>query len=144
MSALSKHVMELVGGRESLRRDIRDPHDLVALIRDGVPTAAVDALLAQGYLTLAELDRVVISRKTLYHRRRLGHLTAEQSDRLLRVVRILALTDETFARRDKAAAWLRRPSTALAGERPLDLLDTDDGARQVETLLGRIAHGIAA
>jgi uncharacterized protein (DUF2384 family) len=32
----------------------------------------------------------------------------------------------------------------LAGERPLDLLDTDEGAREVETLLGRISHGIAA
>jgi uncharacterized protein (DUF2384 family) len=37
--------------------------------------------------------------------------------------------------------WIR---VALAGESPLDLLDTDEGAREVETLLGRIAHGIAA
>ncbi|MDX1606946.1 MAG: antitoxin Xre/MbcA/ParS toxin-binding domain-containing protein [Candidatus Competibacterales bacterium] len=121
-----------------------DPHDLVQLIRAGLPSAAVDSLLAQGYLTLAELDRVVMPRKTLYHRRKLGRLTAEQSDRLLRVVRILALADATFASRDKAAMWLRRPTRTLAGERPLDLLDTGTGARQVESLLGRIAHGIAA
>lgn len=32
----------------------------------------------------------------------------------------------------------------LIGERPFDLLDTAEGARAVETLLGRIAYGIAA
>ena len=57
---------------------------------------------------------------------------------------LLALAEETFGSRDKAATWLRRPTRPLAGKRPLDLLDTDAGARQVEELLGRIAHGIGA
>ncbi len=120
------------------------PQELVRLIRSGLPTTVVDRLLAQGRLTLAELDRVVMPRKTLYHRRKLGRLTPEQSDRLLRVVRLLALAEETFGDRDKAVVWLRRPTRPLAGERPLDLLDSDAGIRQVEQLLGRIAHGIAA
>ena len=61
------------------------------MVRRGLPTQAVDTLLAQGRLTLVELDRLVLPRKTLYHRRKLGRLTAEQSDRLLRVVWLLAL-----------------------------------------------------
>ena len=77
-------------------------------------------------------------------RRKVGTLTAEQSDRLLRVARVLAAAEETFGNRDNAAAWLRRPTQVLAGESPIDLLDTDEGAREVETLLGRIGHGIAA
>ncbi|HNO62136.1 MAG TPA: MbcA/ParS/Xre antitoxin family protein, partial [Plasticicumulans sp.] len=51
---------------------------------------------------------------------------------------------DTFGTRDKALLWLRRPTTALAGASPLNRLDTDEGARQVERLLGHIAHGIAA
>lgn len=140
----SSHVLELIGGRQAVHRDVDNTSELIRLIRAGLPTAAVDALLEQDYLTLAELDRVVMPRKTFYHRRKLGNLTPEQSDRLLRVVRMLALAEETFGNRDKAATWLRRPTRALAGERPLELLDTEEGARQVETLLGRIAHGIAA
>ncbi len=95
-------------------------------------------------MTPAELDRVVLPRKTLANRRKLGTLTPEQSDRLLRVARLLAMAEETFGSQARAGAWLRRPTTALAGERPLDILDTDEGARQVETLLGRIGNGIAA
>jgi len=139
----SAQVLELVGGQQVIQDPVKDAYDLIRLVRRGLPTQAIDTLLAQGRLTLAELDRLVLPRKTLYHRRKLGRLTAEQSDRLLRVVRLLALAEETFGNQDKAHVWLRRPTRALADERPLDLLDTEEGGRSVETLLGRIAHGIA-
>jgi putative toxin-antitoxin system antitoxin component (TIGR02293 family) len=109
-----------------------------------LPADAVQFVLDTGRLTLAELDRIVLPRKTLANRRKLGTLTPEQSDRLVRVARVLAAAEETFGDQDKAGIWLRRPTAALAGETPLNLLDTNEGARAVETLLGRIAHGIAA
>jgi putative toxin-antitoxin system antitoxin component (TIGR02293 family) len=122
----------------------RSPEELVATVRDGIPTSAVDRLLDEGRLTPLELDRLAVPRKTLAHRRTIGRLSPEQSDRLIRVLRIVAEAEVTFGSREKAHRWLRRPTTALGGEAPLDLLDTDPGARRVETLLGRIAYGIAA
>jgi putative toxin-antitoxin system antitoxin component (TIGR02293 family) len=113
-------------------------------VRRGLPVGAVQFVLDSGFLTLAELDRIVLPRKTLANRRKLGTLTPEQSDRLVRVARVIAAAESTFGSRDRAGTWLRRPTTALGGESPLDLLDTDEGAREVETLLGRITHGIAA
>jgi putative toxin-antitoxin system antitoxin component (TIGR02293 family) len=41
-----------------------------------------------------------------------------------------------------AVQWLLTPNRALGGERPLDRLDTDIGAREVEDILGRIAYGV--
>ncbi len=117
---------------------------MIARIRSGLPIDAVDAVLANGWLTLTDLDAIVLPRKTLAHRRKLGMLTPDQSDRLSRVTRIIALAREAFGSDDKARCWLRRPTTPLGGESPLNLLDTDPGVRQVERLLGRIAHGIAA
>lgn len=140
----SIQAVDFIGGEKILQTPATTTRDLIALVRHGLPTQAVDALVAQGHLTLTELDHLVLPRKTFYHRRKLGRLTAGQSDRLLRVARILALAEETFANRAKAQAWLRRPTRPLAGERPLDLLDTEEGARAVEQLLGHIAHGIAA
>ncbi|GGJ37167.1 hypothetical protein GCM10011320_51050 [Neoroseomonas lacus] len=118
--------------------------DLIAAVRAGLPVTAVDDALASGRVTAAELDRLAIPRKTLAHRRAKGRLTPDQSDRLLRVLRIVTEAETAFADRVRAGIWLRRPTTTLGGEAPLDLLDTEIGARQVETLLGRIAHGIAA
>src|SRR5258708_39226434 len=117
---------------------------MVGLVRRGLRIGAVEYVLDTGRLTLAELDQIVLPRKTLANRRKLGALTPEQSDRLVRVARVLAAAEETFGDRAKAGTWLRRPTSGLAGEQPLDLLDTDEGARAVETLLGRIGHGIAA
>jgi putative toxin-antitoxin system antitoxin component (TIGR02293 family) len=118
--------------------------ELVVAVRKGLSLDVVDDVLADGRLSAAELDRLALPRKTLAHRRTLGRLTAEQSDRLVRILRVILDAEETFANADKAHRWLRRPTAVLAGNAPLDLLDTDAGARRVETLLGRIAHGIAA
>jgi putative toxin-antitoxin system antitoxin component (TIGR02293 family) len=137
-------VLDIIGGSAVVGGDVPPGIDLVRLVRRGLPIGAVQFVLDSGYLTPAELDRIVLPRKTLANRRKLGVLTPEQSDRLVRVARVLAAAEETFGSREKARTWLRRPTTALAGESPLELLDTDEGARQVETLLGRIAHGIAA
>ncbi len=143
---MTTHVtaFDIVGGAAVVGRDAAAGMDLVRLVRRGLPVGAVAFVLDSHRLTQAELDRIVLPRKTLANRRRLGTLTPEQSDRLVRVARVIAAAEETFGSHETAAAWLRRPTTALAGEPPLDLLDTDEGAREVEILLGRIGHGIAA
>ena len=105
--------------------------------------SVLDEALADGRLTAGELDRLALSRKTLAHRRTLGSLTPDQSDRLSRLLRIIDEVESTFGDRDKAHAWLRRPTALLDGEAPLDRLDTDIGTRQVEAIMGRISHGLA-
>jgi len=112
--------------------------------RRGISVAVVDRLVKSGRLTMAEIDSVILPRKTLSHRRTLGALTPEQSDRLVRVVRAIAAAEQTFGSQEKAARWLRRPSAALEGDTPLSLLDTGEGAKEVENLLARIDHGLAA
>ena len=112
-------------------------------VRQGFSLDVVDRALGSGKISLAELDRLVIPRKTLAHRRTLGSLTSDQSDRLSRVLRIIDEAETTFGDPAKARAWLRRSTPLLDGEAPLDRLDTDFGTRQVEELLGRITHGLA-
>ena len=136
--------LDLVGGAAIIGGAVGPGMDMVKLIRRGLPVGAVQFVLDSRRLTLAELDQIVLPRKTLANRRRIGNLTPEQSDRLIRVARVLAAAEETFGNQEKAGAWLRRPTRALGGECPLHLLDTDEGAREVTALLGRIGHGIAA
>jgi putative toxin-antitoxin system antitoxin component (TIGR02293 family) len=138
------HALDIVGGAATLGLSIRSGRDLIAAVRQGLPVGAVDHLIETGRMTLAEIDQVVLPRKTLSHRRKIGALTADQSDRLMRAARVIAAAEETFGSTEKAATWLRRPTTALDGEPPIHLLDTSEGALQVEALLGRIDHGIAA
>lgn len=92
-----------------------------------------------------DVDRLIIPRRTLAHRKaKRQPLNRAESERALRVASLTALAEETFANREKAQNWLRRPTSRLGGMRPLDLLDSEPGARVVEQLLYRIGHGIAA
>lgn len=69
-------------------------------------------------------------------------LALETADRLVRLVRLVARATEAIGDGAKARAWLQRPNRALGGRAPLDLLDSDPGARAVERVLGRIEHGV--
>jgi putative toxin-antitoxin system antitoxin component (TIGR02293 family) len=127
-----------------LKIGAKDSRGAIEATRRGLAVAKVDELVKSGRATFAEIDRVVLPRKTLSHRRKIGVLTPEQSDRLIRLVRVIAAAEETFGSQEKAARWLRRPTTALEGDAPISLLDTGEGSRQVEHLLAMIDHGLAA
>ena len=134
-SAHPLHILEIAAA---------DGRAAIDATRRGLSVSAVDALVETGRLSLSEIDRIVLPRKTQSHRRGLGALTPDQSDRLIRVARVIAAAEKTFGSSEKAHRWLRRKTTALGGDAPLDLLDTSGGARQVERLLSRIDHGLAA
>ena len=136
--------LDVVGGKAIIGTDITNSRELIDAVRRGFPVTAIEYIIESGRMTLAEIDDVILPRKTLSHRQKIGTLTSEQSDRLMRAACIIAEAEETFGSQEKAARWLRRPTTALDGEKPISLLDTTEGAHQVESLLGRIAHGIAA
>ena len=59
-------------------------------------------------------------------------------------VRALVLTQasEILGGEEKAWQWLQKPNRVLGGKRPIELLDSADGAGQVEEALGRIEHGV--
>jgi putative toxin-antitoxin system antitoxin component (TIGR02293 family) len=40
-----------------------------------------------------------------------------------------------------ARAWMHEPLIALGGQTPLQFLGTEEGAREVEAVLGRIEYG---
>ena len=136
---------EHLGGRQALGRDIRSDFDLNDAIRAGLPLEAVDSVVRRGILRTSELHALVIPRRTLAHRKHLGQpLSPKQSDRLTRVVRVVARAEEAIGDGEKARRWLRKPNRSLRGGRPLDLLDSDVGVRMVERVLGRLEHGLGA
>ena len=69
-------------------------------------------------------------------------LPADESDRLLRLKRIAAEAARVLGSQESAARWLHAPNRAIRNQTPLSLLETDIGAQQVESLLGRIEHGV--
>ena len=116
--------------------------DLRQAIREGFPPAVVEALMRASSLTLKELAGALdLSPRSLQRRRRSGRLARFESDRFYRLARIVALAEEGRGSRSRAVLWLKRSNRAWEGSPPLDAIDTELGARQVENVLGRIAFG---
>ena len=122
--------------------------DWAEAVEEGLPTEALEAVMEQGTLfwknlSWKEIGTLVIPRRTFSHRKEKGEpLTAEESDRLVRLVRAVAKAKETFQNEEKASRWLKKENRALGGRTPLEVLKTESGARLVENVLGRVAHGV--
>ena len=135
-------VIEELGGPQVFGLSVRTENDLRAAIREGFPQAAVEQTMRSADLNLKELAKALdLSPRSLQRRRSEGRLAQHESDRLYRLARILALAKHYIGADDTATRWLRRPNRALGGAAPLELLDTELGARSVENILGRIAYG---
>jgi putative toxin-antitoxin system antitoxin component (TIGR02293 family) len=136
-------IAERLGGTRVLKREVRSDLDLAEAIHQGLSYEALAHVLASEDLEPMEAYALVGSRRTLLRKKTAGtNLSPTESDRLARVVRIIARAEEALGERDKAHRWLRKPNRALEGRRPLDLLESDAGARMVERILGRIEHGV--
>jgi putative toxin-antitoxin system antitoxin component (TIGR02293 family) len=49
---------------------------------------------------------------------------------------------DVFGDPQKARAWFEGPKPALGDKTPLESCETEEGARDVTDLLGRIEHGV--
>jgi putative toxin-antitoxin system antitoxin component (TIGR02293 family) len=137
-------IAQVLGGKKTLRKRIVTSTDLAQATRGGLPVHSLDTL-AQGLaMQRAAVAKLLgISSRTLSRRcTSNSRLTAAESDRTVRLARVLALTQETLGDKEKAGQWLQTSNRALEGDKPIDRLDTDIGVRTVEQVLGRIEYGL--
>jgi putative toxin-antitoxin system antitoxin component (TIGR02293 family) len=117
--------------------------DLIREVPLRMPPTVLDRLAEEG-LTAKELA-LVLPPRTLYHRRAQQQpLSPDESDRALRVARLLALAETVFGNRDKALRWLRKPLKRLDHRAPMEILSTELGGRIIEEYLIQIDEGFAA
>ena len=139
----TNRLVKTLGGKGVLREPLRTYDAVIDRVRAGLPYAALEAVASRFEIPQETLVRVLaLPLRTLARRKKERRLRADESDRLLRLTRAAALAEEVLGTREKAAAWLRKANRALGGVSPLDRLDTDLGARQVEQILYRVAHGV--
>lgn len=150
MTIASQHQMprsavNLLGGEGVLRTMPRVVMDWIPLVRKGLPSASVEALVRITRITQSELAyALAIPERTLARRKREGVLSPEESAKFVRFARVVERSESVFEDTDSALNWLQSANASLGGVTPLSLLDTDIGADSVRDTLGRIEHGVFA
>lgn len=116
---------------------------LAAVVAKGLPFTELETLQQQLDLPLERLALYLgLARATLHRRKLSGHLTADESDKVLRFARLLGQAARVFDGVAGAREWLRTAQYGLGGAVPLEFAGTEVGAREVESLIGRIDHGV--
>lgn len=134
-----KRVQDIIGVSR-----LRSDQDVVKLVEARLPVDAIDGLLRSG-LTGDEIYSLVLPRRTLTHRRtRGGALSRDESDRAVRIARIIARGEHVFGDRERFWRWFRAEKRQLQRRTPVQLVATEAGARLVEEWLIRIDEGMAA
>jgi putative toxin-antitoxin system antitoxin component (TIGR02293 family) len=137
-------VVSVLGGAKVLGHGVRSPEQLAERVREGLPFAALSALMQQYGISRDVLcDILHLSPRNFLRRKEQKRLSPDESDRLYRLARVLAHANRVFEDPDESADWIQTPNAALGKQQPLRLLDTDIGVQQVDQVLGRIEHGIA-
>lgn len=112
----------------------------VATIRQGYSKRYVAELAAKLHVSQQQLLQAIgLSPRTI--RGRTDRLSPLETDRLVRVEQVFKKACEVVGTEEEAASWLSQPAYGFGGIKPLDLLDTEVGTREVFNLLGSIEWG---
>ncbi len=128
--------VELLGGTETLGRQITSDAELVEAISQGFPSDVLNALRAQ-HIPSPVLEKVIAPRRTLMRRKSDNQrLTRVESDSAWRLAWAVSLASQVFKDRKAAIAWMGRPKENLRGLTGFDLIETSVGT----SYIGRILH----
>jgi len=117
---------------------------VIERIEKGLPYSALERFQRNtGFTTEQMIELLQVPKRTLARRKAAGRLSAEDSDRLVRLARVYAKALHLFnGDTESATDWLARAQRAFNGTRPIEMIRTDVGAQEVETLSFQLEHGI--
>jgi len=119
------------------------PSKLIKALKAGLPVRELDDLRTHLGLPMEKLVPMLgISKATLHRRKNAGKLGAAESDRVVRLARLLGMAAAVMESLENGRLWLKSPQVGLGGAIPLEYAETEVGAREVEDLLGRIEYGV--
>jgi len=122
----------------------RLPNEQIAALERGLPSASLAQIA--GMLNLPKQTIIAalrLAQRTITLREKTRKpFTLEESERLLRVLRLHRLARQVFTTNEAVAQWLSAPDRSLGMKSPLEMLATDVGAAKVENLAQAMMHGV--
>lgn len=142
---MSENQLDNILREAAVAYEASSPMTMVELARHGISKKSLLKLAEIGALSLKQFSELLpVSLRTLQRYNDDDLLPPEVSEHALLVAEVLGRGIDVFKNRKQFQHWLQTPSVALAGQTPLSLLDTSFGARMVTDELGRLEQGVYA
>jgi putative toxin-antitoxin system antitoxin component (TIGR02293 family) len=118
----------------------------IAAIEKGLPSQSLNQIAKMlGLPKQTIIVALKFAQRTISEREKAKKpFKLEESERLLRVLRVHRIAREVFTTDEAVAKWLDMPDRSLGMKTPLDMLATDIGTAKVENLANAMIHGVPA
>jgi putative toxin-antitoxin system antitoxin component (TIGR02293 family) len=124
-------------------KPVKSTLDLAPQIQKGLPFSSLARVSKHLNITASLMNSALgMANRTAARRAQEKKLSPVESERLVRLTRVLAEAKHVLGSEEKARRWLLKPSRAFGGMIPIRMLITDIGATFVFEELGRIEHGV--
>ncbi len=122
----------------------KPPLTQIRAIEKGLPSTSLSEIAtALGISKSKLIEHLRFAPRTVTQREKCGNrFTMEESERLLRIVRVRHLLKELFTTDEAIAEWLEAEDDFLGNRTPLAMLSTDVGTAKVENLVKGMIHGV--
>ncbi|MBR9974884.1 MAG: DUF2384 domain-containing protein [Bacteroidetes bacterium] len=128
---------------KSLGLKLRDTAAVLDRLKAGLTIEEFDHLCeAMDIVPLRLAAAAGIASRTFARRKREGVFQPDESERLFRFSSLFDTAVEVLGDVETARRWFKEPLRALHGQSPFEYAETEPGAREVEDILGRLAHGV--
>lgn len=143
MSPTGKSVHAQLPG-QTLGLTVSSSGELIRQVGRGFSFRTMHALESRSGIPLNQIAEIIgTPPRTLARRKASGRLSADESEKLLRLSAVFEKALELFeGDRSEALTWLCSRKKELENQTPLDYARTEVGAREVENLIGRLEHGV--
>lgn len=116
---------------------------LMEQIGEGLEGGVANRIITWALITQADLRHITGIPATTFNRGLKNRFTAEQSERLVRFIRVMDRAVALFeGDKHKAQQWLNEPARALGNKKPADLVSSETGAYEVLKFITRLEHGV--
>ncbi|NIF24379.1 type II RES/Xre toxin-antitoxin system antitoxin [Candidatus Pantoea multigeneris] len=116
---------------------------LLGQISEGLDGKIANLIADWVQITQNDLRKMSGIPSTTFSRSAKARFSSDQSERLVRIVRVIDRAVELFeGDKDAAKKWLNEPNRALGWKVPAELMASETGAYEVMKLITRLEHGV--
>lgn len=116
---------------------------LLGQISEGLDGKVANLIVDWANITKNDLREMSGIPATTFTRSLKARFSAEQSERLVRIIRVIDRAVELFeGDKEEAQKWLNEPNRALSWKVPAKLMASETGAYEVMKLITRLEHGV--
>ncbi|MDJ6852420.1 DUF2384 domain-containing protein [Salmonella enterica] len=116
---------------------------LLGQISEGLDGKVANLIVDWAKITQNDLRKMSGIPSTTFSRSMKARFTSGQSERLVRIIRVIDRAVELFeGNKEEAQKWLNEPNRALSWKVPAELMASETGAYEIIKLITRLEHGV--